>query len=70
MFDKTAHRPNSLPGGEHKRFEKTRSRRIYPAIWGLGDSPQQASRWQLLATGALLALNPDKIQYNSYKTCH
>lgn len=40
MFDKTAHRPNSLPGGEHKRFEKTRSRRIYPAIWGAwGFSP-------------------------------
>ena len=55
MFDKTAHRPNSLPGGEHKHFEKKRSRRIYPAIWGLGDSPQQASRWQLLAIGALLA---------------
>ena len=55
MFDKTAHRPNSLPGREHKRFEKTRSRRIYPAICGLRDSPQQASRWQLLAIGALLA---------------
>jgi len=25
----------------HKRFEKTRSHRIYPAIRGLGDTPQQ-----------------------------
>jgi hypothetical protein len=39
-----------------KRFEKTRSRMVYHAILGLGDFPQQASRWQLLAKGTLLAL--------------
>jgi len=38
-----------------KRFEKTRSRMVYHAILGLGDFPQQASRWQLLAKGTLLA---------------
>ena len=38
-----------------KRFEKTRSRMVYHAILGLGDLPQQASRWQLLAIGTLLA---------------
>jgi hypothetical protein len=40
-----------------KRFEKTRSRMVYHAILGLGDFPQQASRWQLLAKGTLLARN-------------
>jgi hypothetical protein len=38
-----------------KRFEKTRSRMVYHAILGLGVFPQQASRWQLLANGTLLA---------------
>ena len=41
MSDKTSYRHFTLPGGEHKRFEKTRSRRIYPAIWGLGVLPNK-----------------------------
>ena len=44
------------PTGVQERFEKTRSRMVYHAILGLGVFPQQASRWQLLANGTLLAL--------------
>ena len=56
MPDKSSVCTISFPGGVHKRFEKTRSRMVYHAILGLGDFPQQASRWQLLAKGTLLAL--------------
>ena len=56
MADNRLRCTSSAPEGCNKRFEKTRSRMVYHAIWGLGDSPQQASQWQLLAIGTLLAL--------------
>ena len=56
MFDKTAHRPNSLPGGEHKRFEKTRSRMVYHAIMGAWGPPQQASDGSYWPSGHCLLL--------------
>ena len=56
MSVKTAYRTFFSPRMGRKRFEKTRSRMVYHAILGLGDFPQQASRWQLLAKGTLLAL--------------
>ena len=37
MPDKSTVCTISFPGGVHKRFEKTRSRMVYHAIWGLGE---------------------------------
>ena len=55
MSAKTVFCPFPSPRRGRKRFEKTRSRMVYHAILGLGDFPQQASRWQLLAKETLLA---------------
>ena len=37
MHDKSSVCTISFPGGVHKRFEKTHSRMVYHAIWGLGE---------------------------------
>ena len=37
MPDKSSVCTISFPGGVHKRFEKTRSRMVYHAIWGFGE---------------------------------
>jgi hypothetical protein len=51
------------------RFEKTRSRMVYHATLGLGDFPQQASRWQLLAKGTLLAFFEQTRCHGSFTDC-
>ncbi len=44
MADNRLRCTSPAPEGCNKRFEKTRSRMVYHAIWGAWGSPQQARR--------------------------
>ena len=53
-----------FPGGVHKRFEKTRSRMVYHAIWGLGEITPTS---RIVSNDMLIVLASDFAAFNCSK---